>query len=982
MNDVTPAVTPGVLPLKTLLLHPLLLIALLALAPPALAVPEDDSPPPLEPDFLAEDLLALDAIAQSEEPREDDGTDTSDDGDGASQATDDAKRRARNALRDGARLKTNPNLGAPAIRTEGDPVDGNPAAVPPPLSGPRANAVAQADKKDESAGSSSTSTGESGIKAPGERKVLKEAPNNTLFHIEYKDVDIKDVVIDFSERWKINVLIDPKLSGKVTILSPNLVSRNDAYKIFLAALDQQGYTIVEEGIDRRTGEPFLIRIIDSKSAKAEPISVYRGKTPNSAQLITRIIQLENVSVDDVSKVISKMISPVGDLTTYNPSNTLILTDSGNNIIRILDIIKELDISAPKQRLEFVPIQYADATQVVEIIREIYGEEASGAQAAAPTNTRASRRNNRRNRNNSKAAEPSTASTTNVGSEQSFIGKMIADERTNSIIILATDKSLIEVKELIAKLDLQTDPNAGNNIRVVYLSHAKAEEMSTTLNSLIQQSNQRVQQNSRNNNTAAGRGNARAADGGAAGGAAGNLGGNFTGEVRITHDVPTNSLVITASNDDFGRIKRVIDALDIARKQVFVETVIMEVSDQDRRDTGVSWHAGRPGDQDNPAGVNVVAGRGTQSLNLASALLDGSLLGGAGLGIFGNAIDIALPGVEGGLSIPSFGIVLRALQDDTSTNVLSAPNILTLDNEEASIEVGETVPFPTGGFLGGLAGGAGGLGGGLGAGIPSVSFTREDVGIILRITPQVNESDWVTLDVYQEISEVKEGSSSDTLASGGPTTTKRSAETMVSVQSNQTIVIGGLMQEVESENESKVPILGDIPLLGALFRNKVKTKRKTNLLIFLTPHVIDGPEDLQEVYRIKMLQREEFMRRFYGKTRAQQAEELSALLRYSMNLPDTPSVYRTQAPKPKTINLTDPSPSEEEELLDMLDKAEGDEVLITPRGEVVPVRDDEIEIEVEEDDEGTEVEVEIEEDDSDEDDDGGTDVPPPATGGGE
>ena len=260
------------------------------------------------------------------------------------------------------------------------------------------------------------------------------------------------------------------------------------------------------------------------------------------------------------------------------------------------------------------------------------------------------------------------------------------------------------------------------------------------------------------------------------------------------------------------------------------------------------------------------------------------------------------------------------------------HILTLDNEEASIEVGETVPFPTGGFLGGLAGAAGATG--LSGGLPSISFTREDVGIILRITPQVNESDWVTLDIYQEISEVKEGSATDTLSSGGPTTTKRSADTHVSVQSNQTIVIGGLMQEVETESEGKVPILGDIPLIGALFRNKKKTKRKTNLLIFLTPHVIDGPEDLQEVYRIKMLQREEFMRRFYGKTREEQIDELNSLVRFSMNLPDTPSVYRDRVPRPKTVNLSQPLEEQEvdQEVRDLLKEEDDGSMLITPDGE--------------------------------------------------
>jgi len=895
--------------LKTLL-HPLILTLLLALSSPALALSEDDAPPP-------EDLPE----AQDEE-----------EGDASAQATDEAKARARNALRKRPSIAPAPGMGVPQIRTEGSPEDfegtDTPAAVPPPLSGPRSNAVAQATTKTDG---DEEEAGPNGLKDAGSRKVTKEYPSTATFHVDYDNVEIKQVITDFSERYGLNVLVDPKISGKVTIISPKPVTRDAAYKIFLAALDQQGYTTVVEGRDAR-GEAYLIRIIDSREAKSEPIGVYRSSTPNVATLITRIIQLENVSVDEISKVISKMISSAGDLTTYNPSNTLILTDSGNNIRRILDIIKELDISAPRQQLEVIQIQFAEAARVVEIVKEIYGEDGSGAAAAStPASTRASRRSNRNSK--TKAAAPKTATSTSVGSEASFIGKMIADERTNAIIVLATEKSLVEIKALIKDIDYQTDPSADAGIHVLYLSHAKAEDLSATLNSLIQQSNQRTTQTTSRTRTPT---NARAdTAAGATGGAAGNLGGNFAGEVRITHDVPTNSLVVTAGQDDYYRLRRVIDALDIARKQVFVETVIMEVSDDDRKDSGVSWHAGKPGDQDSPAGVNVIAGRGTESLNLASALLDGSLLGGAGLGIFGNAIDLALPGVEGGISIPTFGIVLRALQNDNSTNVLSAPNILTLDNEEATIEVGETVPFPTGSILGGLGGAAAGLGA-----IPSVSFTREDVGIILRITPQVNESDWVTLDVYQEISEVKEGSG--TASAGGPTTTKRSAETHVSVRSNQTIVIGGLMQEVETESETKVPILGDIPLIGALFRNKVKSKRKTNLLIFLTPHVIDGAEDLQEVYRIKMLQREEFMRRFYGKSRAEQAAELSSLLRYSMNLPEQPSVYRDRISRPREVDLTSPEgQTNSEELLDLLDAADDNEVLITPDGEYVPVSDDDI-----------------------------------------
>ena len=732
----------------------------------------------------------------------------------------------------------------------------------------------------------STTSSAGGMKAGSQpRKTLPPFDPNVLIHIDYDNAEIKDVIKDFAEKTGRNFLIDPKIAGKVTIIAPKPVSIDEAYEAFLAALDAAGFTTVVEARFSKgkfKGKPMLTRILTAAAAKTEPLELYKGAyTPRSANLITHLIQVENISVDEISKVIQKWVSSAGDLLAYAPSNTLILTDSANNIRRIVELINELDISAPQQKMEIFQIQHAEASAIVEIIRELYGDAASSKPSPAPTKKQ--RRNkNKKAKKKGKKKTPKNASSTSVGQETSFIGKMLADERTNSIIVLATEKSLLEIKDLIAQLDYETDPFSASDIQVIYLEHAKAEELSQTLNSLIQQSNQRATQRKNKNKNKKETGKAR-------GGKAGSLGGNFQDEVRITHDSATNALVVTASHDDYRRLRKVIDLLDIPRKQVFVETVIMEVSDSDRRDTGASWHGGKPGEGE--AGINILGARGSQSVNLGTALLDGSLLGGLALGIFGQAINVPLPGIEGGFDIPAFGLVLRALQEDSSTNVLSSPNILTLDNEEATIEIGETVPFPTGGSLGALAGAAGAASGF--GGFPSISFSREDVGIILRITPQINESDYVTMDVYQEISEVKEGSTADVLSSGGPTTTKRSAETHVSVRSNQTIVIGGLMQEVETESESKVPILGDIPLIGFFFRNKAKTKRKTNLLIFLTPHVIDSPEDLQEVYRIKMLQRQEFMRRFYGKSHKEQIAELNELISYSMNLPDTPSVYRDQ-----------------------------------------------------------------------------------------
>jgi general secretion pathway protein D len=793
------------------------------------------------------------------------------------------------------------------------------------------------------------------------RPPIQPLPKDVQINIDYDNVDMKDVIKDFSRKTGRNFLIDPKTSGKITIHAPLAVSMEDAYEVFLAILDANGYATVVEARYKssddayrelgyseprwRKGDPLITRILPAADARQEPLRLYKGShTPGTSALITRLIKLDNISAEEVSGVVGKWVSGAGEMVAYAPTNMLILTDSANNITRIMELIKELDISAPRQKLEVVTIQFAEATRVVEIIKEIYGEDGTAQSKTKTTTPR--RTSTARSKSAKAAAAKKSGSTSKVGSSTSFIGKMIADERTNSIIVLATEKSLVEIRELIARIDYETDPFADGDIHVMYLEHAKAEELSQTLNNLIQQSNQRAQQRqserrgsgaSGASGTAASRRQERQAA--ARSGRPGDGGGNFEGEVRLTHDVPTNSLVVTASREDYSRLRKVVDMLDIPRKQVFVETVIMEVSDTRINDNGVSWHGGGliSGDA---TSASIIAARGQGSISPAAGLLDGSLLAGLGMGIFGEALNIPLPGVDGGLEIPAFGVIMRFLQEDQSTNVLSSPNILTLDNEEATIEIGETVPFPSGGLgsLAGLAGAAGGAAGGLLSSLPSISFTREDVGIILRITPQINESDWVTMEVYQEISEVKEGSAGDSASSGGPTTTKRSAETTISVQSNQTIVIGGLMQEVETESESKIPILGDIPLLGALFRNKRKTKRKTNLLIFLTPHVIDGPEDLQEVYRIKMLQRQEFMKRFYGKTPDEQLAELNELVRYSMNLPDSPSVYRDRPPKPREVMLRFDQPLEEEvdpsddELYDALDDYEGDGILITPGGE--------------------------------------------------
>jgi len=316
---------------------------------------------------------------------------------------------------------------------------------------------------------------------------------------------------------------------------------------------------------------------------------------------------------------------------------------------------------------------------------------------------------------------------------------------------------------------------------------------------------------------------------------------------------------------------VIEKLDIPRKQVFVEGVILELASQDNTNLGVAWHVGN---QDASGGLGVIG----SSLGGVSSLAVPTALSALSLGVFGpSTIPVVDPTTGTSLTVPAFGIALEALQENGAVNILSTPNVLTMDNEQAKIIVGKNIPFP-------ISTGRDSNNN------PIVSYQREDVAITLQVTPQINESNYVTLELFQEVQEVEEGTEN---SDGGPTTTKRSAETVVVVQDNQTVVIGGLIGSTDTDIEQKIPILGDLPLVGNLFRSKQISSRKTNLLIFLTPHIVEKPEDLEEVYRVKMAQRDEYVRRFYGKSRDEQEDQIHDLLQYSVNHIDEPSVWRTK-----------------------------------------------------------------------------------------
>jgi len=756
----------------------------------------------------------------------------------------------------------------------GLPPDGGP---PMPRERIQEKAESSDDDSSSSASSKGKSSGSSAESAGADRQKPPSLSSSNTVNIDFVGIALSDLVRYMAEVMEMNFIIDEDLKGDVTIVSHKPISKALAYEAFLSALEVAGYTTVTVGK--------ATKIVKTGDAANAPTRVYQGDNiPFTENYVTQIIELDNVSVSDVSSVVKELASRSAKVIAYSPTNTLILTDNANNIRRVYKVIKDLDVSAPLARLSVIPLIYADATEVEKIIEELYGSEsASKTSDSSSSSRRSSSRSRRRSTSKNRDESSSTASATKVGDGQ-YISKVISDERTNSLIILANEEAMQKIRDVISELDRDVDPSSRSQIHVVYLEHAKAEDVATVLSNLSEQSSSSSSRNrgnsSRSSNTRTrgsrnGGPQSRSQD--TSSEASTGVTAAFDSGVRVTSDENTNSLVIIASPEDFRVIKEVIDKLDVRRKQVFVECVIMEIASDETFDVGMGYHGGAPGEDG--------------SLSLLSSQLNGyslgldstDLLSGLAMGVFGEMVDVTVSDGAGGttdLSVPSFGIALNALQSNSLVNILSTPNVLTLDNEEATISVGRNIPVPTSTSFDSNNN-------------PIVSYQREDVGIELTVTPQINESNFVTLEVSQEVSEIEEDSSGLDVTSAGFITSKRAAETTVLVHDNQTIVLGGLIANTETVVETKIPVLGDIPLIGVLFRGKRETARKTNLLIVLTPHVISEPSDLEEVYQIKVAQRNEFLRRFYGKTPEEQQTEMRNLLQYSMNLVDQPSVYRTK-----------------------------------------------------------------------------------------
>lgn len=603
-------------------------------------------------------------------------------------------------------------------------------------------------------------------------------PADQKVTVNFVDVDLTVVTKFISEVTKKNFIFDERVKGKITIIAPSKLSIEDAFSLFTSVLDLKGFTVVPSGVN-------AYKIIPSSEAKQRGVAIVSERKPVNESYMARLIPLKNVSSDDALKFIQPIVSKDGYASAFGPGNLLLVIDSGLNMEKVLSIIESIDQPSMREGPEIVYLKHSSADAVAKIINE--------------GTVRRSR----------VVPQPAT------GEDP----KAVADQRLNAVVIFGDKGARESIKSLIALLDVPS-PEAQGRINVYFLEHADASELVKVIEGIIRGGQPRQQA-------------------AAAPGAPSVTPFEAAGGITVTADKSSNALVIVASPSDYQNLLQVIRQLDRQRRQVFVEAMIVEASMDKLRELGIKWRATVQKDGE-PV---VIGGFGTIDSAAIQTILTG--LQGATLGGLGNFLDVPFTTVrpdgsvvKSTLTIPGFAALFNLNEFKGSINVLSSPQILTSDNKEAEIVVGENVPFITKRESDPTR-------------TASVFSTieRKDVGIILKITPQVTEGDHVKLNIYQEISALKNESEVVTITVG-PSITKRATTTSVVVKDRQTVIIGGLMQERIEDNITKLPFLGDLPLLGYLFRNRSTSREKTNLLVFLTPNIVKQAENLDAITETK------------------------------------------------------------------------------------------------------------------------------------
>ncbi len=647
------------------------------------------------------------------------------------------------------------------------------------------------------------------------------------------DTEVMDLIGWISSITCAQFIVSVPVQGKkLTIISPQLITPEEAYRLFFSALDSLGLTV------EPTGK--FLRVVENSKARFAPLPLVgpNEKSPSNRRFITKLIRVKYLDpLDITNNVLNRIKTEAGDIIAY--SGSIIITDQSESIDRMVEVVKLFDVESTARDLIWVirvkNMSVLDmASRLAEIVPVQFmgtGQRRQGGASPVPP-------------------KPAPGRPGELATELG-ITKLIPDERSNSLIIVANRRAHDWLVALVHKLDVPLeDAGRGSEGRfhVYYCANANCDELAATLSAITGVQISGSLATGRRGRTGA----PTAAAPATAAGAANPATLLFESDIRISFDAPTNSLLIMSTFKDYQSLKKVIEQLDSPRKQVFIDATIMEVLLNKTRTVGVSYHAGTG---ESVAGQPSLLMGGFNANNTMNPTALVNNLGGLSAALFGpstgtlgsSTLFKGLP-----VNIPSFGVFLQLLQTNSDVNVLSNPHILIMNNQEGEISVGEVLPFPgtTTAALGASAGGGVGY-------MPFTSVQRQPVELKLKLTPSVNEHDIIRLDVDQEISDVEDKNYNNM----GPATSKRSVKTTVVARDQQTVVIGGLMADRISENVTKIPILGDIPVLGFFFRNTVKEVKKSNILIAITCYVVSDLSDLRRVAEKKLRERREFIERF-------------------------------------------------------------------------------------------------------------------------
>ena len=619
------------------------------------------------------------------------------------------------------------------------------------------------------------------VKAAEEGSVKVEDDRVSL---NFVDADIESVVKAIGQITNKNFLIDPRVKGTISINTAKPVPRAMTYSILISALRVQGFATIDEN-----GYTSIVPEVDAKGKYTARLA--SGKQ-SGGQIVTQVFVIKYENAGQLVNIVKPLLSPNSVINAYPGSNALIVTDYADNLNKIVKLIEAIDKPSQAENV-IIKLKFASAVEITQTINRLLSDG-------------------------------------NIANEPSKRIQAVADARSNSIILHAENRSLIaRAATLIEQLDVPT--NAGSAIHVVYLKNADSTKLASTLRALLSG------KASESSLTASTQSSSQATSVDVSKAAASSQSANqaiaspflplaSTQESgMIQADAATNSLLITAPDHVFNMLRGVIDKLDMRRAQLYIEALIAEVSTDKAAEFGIQWQ-GLGGD--NRTG-------GTQAVGGTKFVTGGIITGAANLNAAGGGLNLGL--LHGSINIPgigevaNLGVLAHALESNANANILSKPNLLMLDNEEAKIVIGQNVPFVTGQYA--QTNGA--------TVAPFQTIERQDVGLTLKVKPQISEGNSIKLEIHQEVSSV-----ANAAGSAGITTNKRSIDTSVLVDDGNIIVLGGLIEDTVSDTVNKVPLLGDIPVIGALFRSVGRGHKKTNLMVFLRPYVIRNAEDSSKI----------------------------------------------------------------------------------------------------------------------------------------